>query len=189
MSLTLLLPFQLHNLVNLFQTKRAFTNHFQTVCSVLECHLLTVLSVSFLCQTKVKSCQLELLTLVFRFHWTVLNSSVKHLSLVYNSTESSQLRLLFVCWGFAASSWHCGSGIWGRSAVVGRLWSADRQRAVTMVTSGTFDKFVWVTWHSGLQHSSHAELSMRKPVVQWSVAIHQKTRVTGHSGHSSSQGS
>lgn len=68
MSLTLLLPFQLHNLVNLFQTKRAFTNHFQTVCSVLECHLLTVLSVSFLCQTKVKSCQLELLTLVFRFH-------------------------------------------------------------------------------------------------------------------------
>ena len=36
---------------------------------------------------------------------------------------------------------------------------------------------VRVTWNYGRQHSSHTELSRRKPIVQWGVAVHQKTKV------------
>ena len=35
-----------------------------------------------------------------------------------------------------------------------------------------WQEFVRVTWKSGLQHSSHAELSKIKPIVQWGVAAH-----------------
>ena len=40
-----------------------------------------------------------------------------------------------------------------------------------------WQEFVRVTWNSGLQHSFHTELSRRKPIVQWGVAVHQKTNV------------
>ena len=36
---------------------------------------------------------------------------------------------------------------------------------------------VRVTWNYGRQHSSHTELSRRKPIVQWGVAVHQETKV------------
>ena len=40
-----------------------------------------------------------------------------------------------------------------------------------------WQEFVRVTWNSGLQHSFHTELSRRKPIVQWGVAVHQNTKL------------